>query len=170
MVSCQDGNWLVSEKLGKMYVLNANVTGPYLPCEITYLNSEAQLGKLFEMELHIEPQQTNLAKGEKSAVHETKPFYCGTLKHTTKQEHLRDRHTLLCTCTETNPYMHRHSHRPCPKAFESHHYCRSPPMALESGMACHLELGGGFVRGVLKPSGTCFDRAANHLAWHTVYQ
>lgn len=44
------------------------------------------------------------------------------------------------------------------------------PVALEPGMACHLELGGGFVRGVLKPSGTCFDRAADHLAWHTVYQ
>lgn len=45
-----------------------------------------------------------------------------------------------------------------------------PLVALEPGTACHLELGGGFVRGVLKPSGTCLNRVADHLAWHTVYQ
>lgn len=85
-----------------------------------------------------------------------------SLKHTTQQEHLRDKPTR----TETSACG------PCPEALESHRSCRSPPLpvALEPGMACHLELGGGFVRGVLKPSGTCFDRAADHLARHTVYQ
>lgn len=82
--------------------------------------------------------------------------------------HLRDAHTRLHSHTKTS--THTHAHGPCPKALESRRYCRSPPVAQEPGMACHLELGGGFVRRVLKPSGTCFDRAADHLAWHTVYQ
>lgn len=114
-------------------------------------------------ELHIEPQQQNLAKGEESAAHETRAFDCwDSLKHTTKQEHLRDKHTLT--------HQNMRARGAYPEGCESHRYHRSPPVALEAGMACHLELGGGFVRGVLKPSGTCFDRVAGHLAWRTVYQ
>lgn len=44
------------------------------------------------------------------------------------------------------------------------------PCGTRTRHTCHLELGGGFVKRVLKLSGTCFVRAADHLAWHTVYQ
>lgn len=42
-------------------------TGSTFPFEMTYLNSEAQRGGLLVKGLHIEPQQPNMAKGEKSA-------------------------------------------------------------------------------------------------------
>lgn len=75
----------------------------FSPFEITYLNTEAQWGGLLERELHIEPQQPNLAKGEKSAAHETRAFDCwDTRKHTTKQERFRDKHTRSHAHTQTH--------------------------------------------------------------------
>lgn len=57
-------------------------------------------------ELHIEPQQPNLARGEKSAAYETLVFdFCDSLKHTTKQEHLRDKHPLSQTHTRTHTHV-----------------------------------------------------------------
>lgn len=75
-----------------------------LPFEITYLNSEAQRGGLFVMELHIEPQQPNLANGEKSAAQERKAFDFKT--HTKKKMHLRDAHTRLHSHTKTSTLTH----------------------------------------------------------------
>lgn len=50
-------------------------------------------------ELHIEPQQPNLAKGEKSTARETHAYTCwDSLKHTAKQVHFRDGHAC--------PHMH----------------------------------------------------------------
>ena len=116
------------------------------------------------------PYWTTAAKhgqrGEISSLTRHGHLILGTLKkHTTKQEHLRDERTRSHARTQT----HVHTDR-APEGLESRRYRRSPPVALEPGTACHLELGGGYVRGVLKPSGTCLDRVADHLAWHPVYQ
>lgn len=82
-------------------------TGSIFPFEITYLNSEAQWGRLLVKELHIEPQQPNLAKGEKSAAQETPAFDCwDSLKHTTKQEHLRGKHIHARIGTHTPTQKH----------------------------------------------------------------
>lgn len=58
------------------------------------------------MELHIEPQQPNLANGEKSAAQERKAF---DFKTHTKKKALKGRaHTL--TFTYQNKHTHTHMH------------------------------------------------------------
>lgn len=85
-------------------------TGPIFPLWNHLLKQWGSVGRIIsEKKLHIEPQQLNLSKGEKSAAHETRAFECwDSGKHTTKQEHLRtSTHTHIRiakhTCTRTMP-------------------------------------------------------------------
>lgn len=110
--------------------------------EIIHLIREAQRGR-FEPEVHIKLQQSPLAnrRNQKSSLE------MGETHHT-----------------------QTHTQTQCPRGCKTHWYHGGPPVAQEPGSVCHLDMGGGFVRGVLKPNGTCFNHVGDHLAWHTVYQ
>ncbi len=91
---------------------------PIFPFEITYLNSDAQWGGLLVKELHIEPQQPNLAKGEKSAAHETQAFDCRDSRKTHNQT--RALKGQAHAHTRTHAYPNTRAHGPCHKGLESH--------------------------------------------------
>lgn len=139
---------------------------PYFPLWNHLLKQRGSVGRIITGGT---PYWTTAAKfgqrGEISSPQDTGISLLGLSKTHNPTRALKGQaHTLPRT------YPNTRARRPCPEGLESHQYHRSPPVALEPGMACHLELGGGFVRGVLKPSGTCFDRVPDHLARHTVYQ
>lgn len=83
-------------------------TVPIFPFEITYLNGEAQWGGLLVKELHIEPQQPNFAKGEKSAAHETQAFDCWDSQKTHNQTRALkgQAHMLIHAHTHTQTHVH----------------------------------------------------------------